>query len=366
MDLKSSSDNMHPIRGGRGIQEAQVWEAADALLQDGLRPTIERVRQRIGSGSPNTVSPMLERWFATLGKRLEGRSPRLVDGEAQQLPLAIVQAAQQFWDVARREADQVQVQKTEAARRELDLQRNALARKEADLQQREASFEHARVALDEALVSSRQAVAAMETQMHAQQQESARLLGDSEAEVRRLRRALDEAVASKEALREKTAMELGAKQRAAEETEERHLAQERRLLSEVDRERMATRQASAELAKMQKAHAADAETARSALGAAQLALQHEKTAHSDAAAAWSLQHQAAQVELATLRERSAGVEQRATDLASQLQRLQVQSEREITQLRESHASTTAALRELKVPLGESEKAPPRRAMKSPK
>ena len=50
-----------PIRGGRGIQEAQVWEAADALLQDGLRPTIERVRQRIGKGSPNTVSPMLER-----------------------------------------------------------------------------------------------------------------------------------------------------------------------------------------------------------------------------------------------------------------------------------------------------------------
>ncbi|MDM0002976.1 DNA-binding protein [Variovorax sp. J22P240] len=365
MDLKSSSDNIHPIRGGRGIQEAQVWEAADALLQDGLRPTIERVRQRIGSGSPNTVSPMLERWFATLGKRLEGRAGSLVN-EAQQLPLPIVQAAQQFWDVARRDADQVQVQKTEAARRELDLQRNALAQKEADLQQREASFEHARVALDEALVSSRQAVAAMETQMHAQQQESARLLGDSEAEVRRLRRALDEAVASKEALREKAAMELGAKQRAAEETEERHLAQERRLLSEVDRERMATRQASAELAKMQKAHAADAETARSALGAAQLALQHEKTAHSDAAAAWSLQHQAAQVELATLRERSAGVEQRATDLASQLQRLQVQSEREITQLRESHASTTAALRELKVPLGESEKAPPRRAMKSPK
>src|SRR4051812_19812994 len=115
MNLKSSSDNLHPIRAGRGVQEAQVWEAADVLLHEGLRPTIERVRQKIGSGSPNTVSPMLERWFATLGKRLGGRggglannlASSLANNEAQQLPLAIVQAAQQFWDVARREADQV-------------------------------------------------------------------------------------------------------------------------------------------------------------------------------------------------------------------------------------------------------------------
>src|SRR5437868_5439170 len=203
MALKSSSDDIHPIRGGRGIQEVQVWEAADMLLQEGLRPTIERVRQKIGSGSPNTVSPMLERWFVTLGKRLDGRGASLADGETHQLPLAIVQAAKQFWDAARREADQVQVQKTEAARRELELQRSDLAQKEADLQQRETSFEQARVALDEALASSRQAVAAIEAQMHAQQQESTRLLGDSEAEVRRMRKALDEAVARKEVLREK-------------------------------------------------------------------------------------------------------------------------------------------------------------------
>ncbi|RZL93260.1 MAG: hypothetical protein EOP82_08025 [Variovorax sp.] len=229
MDPKSSSDNIHPIRGGRGIQEAQVWEAADALVHEGPRPTIERVRQRIGSGSPNTVSPMLERWFTTLGKRLGGRGGNLADGEAQQLPLAIVQAAQQFWDVARREADQVQLQKSEATRRELELKRNAVAQKAADLQQRETSIEQARVALDEALASARQAVAAMETQMHAQQQESARLLSDSETEERRLRKALEDTVASKEALRERSAMELGAKQRAADEAEERHLAQERRL-----------------------------------------------------------------------------------------------------------------------------------------
>lgn len=366
MDPKSSSDQIHAFRG-RGIQEAQVWQAADALLQDGLRPTIERVRQKIGSGSPNTVSPMLERWFATLGKRLEGRLGGQVDAEAQKLPLAIVQAAQQFWDIARREADQVQVQKVEATRRALELERSVLAQKEADLQEREASFEQARVALDEALASSRQAVAAMEAQMHAQQQESSRLLSDSQAEVRRLRKALDEAVASKEALREKSAMELGAKQRAADEAEERHLAHERRLLSEIDRERVAARQAVAGLANEQKARLSEAEAARTALGASQQALQDETAAHRDAATTWSREHQASQVELATLRERAAGFEQRATDLASQLQHLQMQSEREIAQLRESHASTVAALRQLEARREETgEKSQAARTTKLPK
>ena len=340
-------DNVqHPIRSGRGVQESQVWEAADALLHEGLRPTIERVRQRLGSGSPNTVSPMLERWFATLGKRLDGHGANLADGEAHQLPLAVVQAAKLFWDAARREADQVQVQKSEATRREFELERSALAQMGADLQQREISFEQARTKLDEALAASKQALCAMQDQMDRQQQESVRVLSESEAEVRRLRKALDETETSKEALRESLAMQLGAKQRAANEAEERHLAQERRLLSEIDRERMVTRQATADLAKEQQARFADAEAARTALSTTQQALQDEQTAHRDEAAAWSRQYQEAQVELAILRERGAGVEQRAIDLASQLQRHLDQSEREIKHLRDSHAATAAAMRKL--------------------
>jgi hypothetical protein len=88
---------------------------------------------------------------------------------------------------------------------------------------------------------------------------------------------------------------------------------------------------------------------RTALGASQQALQDEKAAHRDAAATWSREHQAAQVELATLRERAAGAEQRATDLATQLQRQQEQSEREIAQLRESQAAAAAAMRQLQAP-----------------
>lgn len=346
MENISSNVSTFPPRGSRGIQEAQVWEAADALVHEGLRPTIERVRQKIGSGSPNTVSPMLERWFATLGKRLDGHGANLADGEAHHLPLGIVQAAKLIWETARREADQVQVQKTEAARREIELQRTALAEKEADLQQREISFEQARVALDEALASSRQAVTAMEAQMHTQQQESTRLLSDAEAEVRRLRKALNEAVASKEALREKAAMELSAAQRDAREAEQRHVAHERRLLADVDRERVVARQAATDLAKELKAHTADLAAARTAQAAAEQARQAEKAAHREAAATWSNEQQEMRVELATLRERAAGAEQRAADLGERLRRQESQAEREIARLREDQATTVAAQRQL--------------------
>ncbi|OUM00103.1 hypothetical protein A8M77_23260 [Variovorax sp. JS1663] len=322
------------------MQLEDVLAAADALVAQGVKPTIERVRQHLGGGSPNTVSPMLDVWFERLPARLMGR-PREPD-EAEKVPLVLMQ----LWEAARREADQVQIQKSEAVRRQLELERAAIAQKEADLLQRERAFEQARVALDEALASSRQAVAAMEAQMHARHQEAARLLGDSEAEVRRLRKALEVTLKSKEDLREKAATDLEAKQRSAADAEERHLAQERRLLSEIDRERMATRQANAELAKEQKARAAESEASRTAMATAQQRLHEEQSARRTDAASWARQLLEAEVQLAARREREAAAEQRVADLASQLQRQAEQSDREITQLRESHAAAAAALRQL--------------------
>lgn len=44
----------------RGVQIDEVWAAADAVLAQGSRPTIERIRVHLGRGSPNTVAPMLD------------------------------------------------------------------------------------------------------------------------------------------------------------------------------------------------------------------------------------------------------------------------------------------------------------------
>lgn len=81
----------------RGINETDVWEAADALLLEGARPTIERVRLKIGRGSPNTVSPFLETWFKHLGGRI--KDPRAFAAPLD-VPDPVLQVAQHFWKAA--------------------------------------------------------------------------------------------------------------------------------------------------------------------------------------------------------------------------------------------------------------------------
>lgn len=85
----------------KGITETDVWQAADALLLEGARPTIERVRQKIGRGSPNTVTPYLETWFNHLGARI--KDPGAFSAPSA-LPDAIHQVAQHLWEVALSEA----------------------------------------------------------------------------------------------------------------------------------------------------------------------------------------------------------------------------------------------------------------------
>jgi DNA repair exonuclease SbcCD ATPase subunit len=54
----------------RGITQEQVSAAADALVTAGERPTVEKIRARLGTGSPNTVTRMLDTWRSALATRL--------------------------------------------------------------------------------------------------------------------------------------------------------------------------------------------------------------------------------------------------------------------------------------------------------
>ena len=54
----------------RGITQDQVNTAADALLGAGENPTVEKVRAALGTGSPNTVTRMLDTWRSGLAERL--------------------------------------------------------------------------------------------------------------------------------------------------------------------------------------------------------------------------------------------------------------------------------------------------------
>ncbi|WP_343878783.1 DNA-binding protein, partial [Cupriavidus pauculus] len=45
-----------------GITFEQVAAAADALVGEGQQPTIRAIRERLGTGSPNTVHKHLTAW----------------------------------------------------------------------------------------------------------------------------------------------------------------------------------------------------------------------------------------------------------------------------------------------------------------
>lgn len=85
----------------RGITETDVWTASDALLLEGARPTIERVRQKIGRGSPNTVSPYLDTWFKSLGTRIKDPGAFSTPPD---VPDQIVHVAKQLWAMAQAES----------------------------------------------------------------------------------------------------------------------------------------------------------------------------------------------------------------------------------------------------------------------
>jgi len=78
----------------RRVTEQDVFEAADALLARGERPTIDRVRQELGGGSPNTINPHLDVWWKALGRRIGGV-------QAPGLPPAFLQSCARFFDEIR-------------------------------------------------------------------------------------------------------------------------------------------------------------------------------------------------------------------------------------------------------------------------
>ncbi|MGK6310824.1 DNA-binding protein [Variovorax sp. DT-64] len=222
----------------RGIQEDDVWGAADVLLHEGLRPTIERVRQKIGRGSPNTVSPMLERWFASLGERLVGStSHRSAGNDPDGMPMGVRNAAKLLWETARREAEEVQRGELESMRTELQAREDALAEAQAALAQREVAFEQARVSLDSALASSQQARETLELQLKEHAIEAHRVRMGLDDDIKRLTALLSQAGETQERMRREHAEAMAARDQDLRQAEERHAAQERRMLAEVDRAR---------------------------------------------------------------------------------------------------------------------------------
>ncbi|MGO9946063.1 MAG: DNA-binding protein [Steroidobacteraceae bacterium] len=76
----------------RGVGQSDVSHAADTLLRNGMRPTIEKVRGKIGKGSPNTINPLLDAWWKTLSARLDSGPAAL-----HRLPETVAHVAEALW-----------------------------------------------------------------------------------------------------------------------------------------------------------------------------------------------------------------------------------------------------------------------------
>lgn len=227
----------------RGIQYEDVARAADALLHEGMRPTIERIRQQIGRGSPNTVSPMLEQWFSGLGKRLNGagseHSHPCSPGQGVQVPDALLQMAQALWQRAASEAQVQSELQCAEERASLASQARKLHEAQAQLDAREMALNERVKALETALRVCQQQLA--DSQAH--WQASLRTVAARDAEIAGTRSALTQAREKSDGLQQ--SIQTLQQQMLEEHTalEERHHAAQQRWLVEVDRARQETRKA---------------------------------------------------------------------------------------------------------------------------
>src|ERR1700733_3258467 len=83
--------------GAVGLLDVQ--RAADALLRQGRKPSVAAIREHLGGGSPNTITPLLGKYWEKLGSRL-GEGPESLE----RVPEALARVTELLWRRALEEA----------------------------------------------------------------------------------------------------------------------------------------------------------------------------------------------------------------------------------------------------------------------
>ncbi len=211
------------------ISRDEVFATADTLLVEGLRPTIDRVRVRLGRGSPNTINDHLDAWWLKLGSRLRDLPGR----EFPQLPERLAARLQGLWNEALETAHET-LQSTLAERE------SALAAREQALLAQQESFLHEQASNVARAGVLEDALALARSQLDEANQR-ARTLEDAlqrrEQVLIMLRAEKERLTQEQAALQERLESERAAQLADRTRLEERHEATENRWLGEVDRTR---------------------------------------------------------------------------------------------------------------------------------
>jgi chromosome segregation ATPase len=127
-----------PGSPARGVSSSDVGHAADLLLRAGERPTIDKIRAKLGKGSPNTINPLLDAWWKTLSARLDSGPAAL-----HRLPETVAHVAEALWiqalDEGRRRA-QLELRSSargaDEQRQSLEVRSHVLTLREGELDSR--------------------------------------------------------------------------------------------------------------------------------------------------------------------------------------------------------------------------------------
>lgn len=237
MTVEAGTNEAVPIgtdRRAPRISQADVFRAADELLVQGDRPTIDRVRMRLGRGSPNTINDHLDAWWLRLGARL-----RDIPGqEFPQLPASVSQTLLQLWNQAL-EGAHAALQATSAEReRRLAARETALESATQEFTERERVAAGRTAVLEASLALAREQLVAANQRAQALEANAQ----EREAECVRLRARIQSLESAGAQGREKLETALAVHQSERTQLQERHEAAESHWMLELDRTRHAAKE----------------------------------------------------------------------------------------------------------------------------
>lgn len=223
-----------------GIRYEEVRDAAEALLGRGLNPTIQRVRELLGTGSNTTISEHLKNWQQQLAE-----APRIVLPPT--VPEAVMTALDAFWKIAVQHAEAAfeeqriaAAQAVEAADQARDAAIAEQRRIQAEADERGRKLEAARTAareLADRLLVEQERRAAAETAIQAAEQRAlaaaetvAQIRAETDARVAQLETALQQSRADR-------AQSLAEARQQLEAERQRGAANETRLTEMLDHAR---------------------------------------------------------------------------------------------------------------------------------
>lgn len=227
-----------------GITQEQVNAAADALVAASDKPTVEKVRAALGTGSPNTITRMLDTWRCGLAERLQNVL------QLPKLPPEAGQAMTSLWQLAVEHADRL-------LQARMASDRATLAAHEARLTEERSCWE---ATLTEAETTVAQARAQQELAEHAcanldsQLRDSHALRADLIQQRDRLQAMVDRQTGELEALQTERATRLAAAEQERERTATHVKAVEDRAHQEVDHARQEAKQWQQRLEARERSH----------------------------------------------------------------------------------------------------------------